>query len=34
MLKETKLSVIALDVVYKAVLWPQEDAKRPNNIFI
>lgn len=33
MLKETKLTVIALDIVYKAVLWPQEDARGPNNIF-
>lgn len=34
LLKETKLAVIALDIVYKAVLWPQEDAKGPNNSFI
>lgn len=34
LLKETKLAVIALDIVYKAVLWPQEDAKGPNKFYL
>lgn len=32
--RKKKLTVIASNVVYKAILWPQEDAKGPNNNFI
>lgn len=33
LLKETKCAAVTLDIVSKAVLWPQEDAK-VSNIFI
>lgn len=33
-LYETKLTVIVLNIAYQARLWPQEDAKGPNNILI